>query len=95
MSRLPQHVEDELQAFLELLCPSAIMFKSQMPSKRNFKHISIRGEDWISYQSERGNHKVAQQREKGVANCERRDSRTIQDSESLRWEHDCIYWQDL
>jgi hypothetical protein len=24
MFRLPQHVEDELQAFLELLCPSVI-----------------------------------------------------------------------
>ncbi len=33
MSRLPQHVEDELQAFLELLCPSAIVFKSQMPKE--------------------------------------------------------------
>ncbi len=30
MFRLPQHVEDEIQAFLELLCPSAIVFKSQM-----------------------------------------------------------------
>jgi hypothetical protein len=30
MSRLPQHVEDELQAFLELRCPNAIMFKSQL-----------------------------------------------------------------
>jgi hypothetical protein len=30
MFRLPQHVEYELQAFLELLCPSAIVLKSQM-----------------------------------------------------------------
>jgi hypothetical protein len=30
MFRLPQHVEDELQAFLELFCPSAIVFKSQV-----------------------------------------------------------------
>jgi hypothetical protein len=30
MFRLPQHVEDEIQAFLELLCPSAIVLKSQM-----------------------------------------------------------------
>jgi hypothetical protein len=28
MFRIPQHVEDELQAFLELLCPNAIVFKS-------------------------------------------------------------------
>jgi hypothetical protein len=28
MCRIPQHVEDELQAFLELLCPSAIVLKS-------------------------------------------------------------------
>jgi hypothetical protein len=28
MSKLPQHVEDELQAFLELLCPNAIVLKS-------------------------------------------------------------------
>jgi hypothetical protein len=33
MSRLPQHVEDELQAFLELLCPNAIVLKSQMPNE--------------------------------------------------------------
>jgi hypothetical protein len=33
MSRVPQHVEDELQIFLELLCPSAIMFKSHMPKE--------------------------------------------------------------
>jgi hypothetical protein len=30
MSRVPQHVEDELQAFLELLCFSAIVLRSQM-----------------------------------------------------------------
>jgi len=30
MSRVPQYVEYELQTFLELLCPGAIMFKSQM-----------------------------------------------------------------
>ncbi len=33
MSKLPQHVEDELQAFLELLCPNAIVLKSQMPNE--------------------------------------------------------------
>ncbi len=33
MSRVPQHVEDELQTFLKLLCPSAIVFRSQMPKK--------------------------------------------------------------
>ncbi len=30
MFRLPQHVEDELQAFLKLLCPSVIVFRSQV-----------------------------------------------------------------
>ncbi len=30
MSRLPQHVEDELQTFLKSLCPSAIVLKSHM-----------------------------------------------------------------
>jgi hypothetical protein len=33
MSRLPSHVEDEFQAFLELLCPSAIMFQSKVPKE--------------------------------------------------------------
>ncbi len=33
MSRVPQYVEYELQAFLELLCLGAIMFKSQMPKE--------------------------------------------------------------
>ncbi len=33
MSRLPQHVEDEVQAFLKLLCLNAIVFKSQVPKK--------------------------------------------------------------
>jgi hypothetical protein len=40
MFRVPQHVENELQTFLELLCPSAIMFKSQMP-KKNIEISSI------------------------------------------------------
>jgi hypothetical protein len=30
MSRLPSHVEDELQAFLELLCPIAIVLRSKV-----------------------------------------------------------------
>jgi uncharacterized radical SAM superfamily Fe-S cluster-containing enzyme len=30
MSRLPQYVEDELQTFSKLLCPSALMFRSQV-----------------------------------------------------------------
>jgi hypothetical protein len=30
MSRLPSHVEDELQAILELLCPNAIMLRSKV-----------------------------------------------------------------
>jgi hypothetical protein len=30
MSKVPQHVEDEFQAFLELLCFSAIVLRSQM-----------------------------------------------------------------
>ncbi len=33
MSRLPQHGEDELQAFLKLLCLNAIVLKSQVPKK--------------------------------------------------------------
>ncbi len=33
MSRLPSHVEDELQAFLELLCPSAIVLRSKVPKE--------------------------------------------------------------
>jgi hypothetical protein len=33
MSKIPQHVEDDLQAFLELLCFSAIVLKSQMPKE--------------------------------------------------------------
>jgi hypothetical protein len=33
MSRVPQHVEDELQAFLELLCLSAIVLISKMPKE--------------------------------------------------------------
>jgi hypothetical protein len=40
MYRVPQHVEDELQTLLELLCPSAIMFRSQMP-KENIDISSI------------------------------------------------------
>jgi hypothetical protein len=30
MFRLPSCVEDELQAFLKLLCPSVIMFRSKV-----------------------------------------------------------------
>jgi hypothetical protein len=33
MSRLSQYVEDEFQTFLELLCPSAIVLKSQVPQE--------------------------------------------------------------
>jgi hypothetical protein len=33
MSRLPSHVEDELQTFLKLLCPSAIMLRSKVPKE--------------------------------------------------------------
>jgi len=33
MSRLPQHVENELKAISELLCLNAIVFKSQVPKK--------------------------------------------------------------
>jgi hypothetical protein len=33
MSRLPSHVEDELQAIIELLCPNAIMFISKVPKE--------------------------------------------------------------
>jgi hypothetical protein len=33
MSRLSQYVEDEFQTFLELLCPSAIVLRSQMPKE--------------------------------------------------------------
>jgi hypothetical protein len=33
MFRLSQHVEDEFQAFLELLCPGAIVLKSKMPKE--------------------------------------------------------------
>jgi hypothetical protein len=33
MYTLPSHVEDELQAFLELLYPSAIVFRSKVPKE--------------------------------------------------------------
>jgi len=33
MSKLPQDVEDELQAFLELLFPNAIVFKLRIPKE--------------------------------------------------------------
>jgi hypothetical protein len=33
MSKLRQHVEDELQAFLEWLCPNAIVLRSWMPKE--------------------------------------------------------------
>jgi hypothetical protein len=33
MSKLPQDVEDELQAFLELLFPNAIVLRSRMPKE--------------------------------------------------------------
>jgi hypothetical protein len=33
MSRLLQHVEDELQAFLKLLCLTMVVLKSQVPKK--------------------------------------------------------------
>jgi hypothetical protein len=33
MSRLPQQVEDEFQAFVELLCLGAVVLKSQVPKK--------------------------------------------------------------
>jgi hypothetical protein len=33
MSRLLNHVEDEFQAFLKLLCPCAIMFRSKVPKE--------------------------------------------------------------
>ncbi len=39
MFRIP-HVEDELQTFLELLCPSAIVLKSYMP-KENIEISNI------------------------------------------------------
>jgi NCAIR mutase (PurE)-related protein len=40
MFRVSQHVEDELQTFLELLCLSVIVFKSQMP-KKSLEILSI------------------------------------------------------
>jgi hypothetical protein len=33
MSRLPSHVEVEFQTFIELLCPSAIVFISKVPKE--------------------------------------------------------------
>jgi hypothetical protein len=33
MSRLLSHVEDEFQAFLELLCPNAIVLRSKVPKE--------------------------------------------------------------
>ncbi len=33
MFRLPQYVEDEFQTFLKSLCPSAVVFKSQVPKE--------------------------------------------------------------
>ncbi len=33
MSKLPQDVEDELQAFLELLFPNTIVLRSRMPKE--------------------------------------------------------------
>jgi hypothetical protein len=33
MSRLPQYVEDELQKNLELLCPNAVVLRSQVPKE--------------------------------------------------------------
>jgi hypothetical protein len=40
MFRVPQHVEDELQTFLELLCPNGIVLRSHMP-KESIKISSI------------------------------------------------------
>jgi hypothetical protein len=46
MSRVPQHVEDEFNPFLELLCPSAIVLRSHMPKESiDFKHTNRKGED--------------------------------------------------
>jgi len=33
MSRLLQYVKDAFQTFLKLLCPSAVVFKSQVPKE--------------------------------------------------------------
>jgi hypothetical protein len=33
MSKLPNHVEDEFQAFLKLICPTAIMLRSKVPKE--------------------------------------------------------------
>jgi len=33
MSRLPSHVEDELQTFLKLFCPNAILLRSKVPKE--------------------------------------------------------------
>jgi hypothetical protein len=33
MSRLPSHAEDEFRAFLELLCPNAIVLRSKVPKE--------------------------------------------------------------
>ncbi len=50
MSRVPQHVEDELQAFLKLLCPSAIVLKSQMPNEsKDISSILIKEEKIESF----------------------------------------------
>jgi NCAIR mutase (PurE)-related protein len=40
MFRLPQHVENELQTFLTLLCPNVILHESYMP-KESIKFSNI------------------------------------------------------
>jgi hypothetical protein len=59
MSRLPQHVENELKAILELLCLSAVVLKSQVPKKSIEIWSTFFKEEKIELLSERADHRVA------------------------------------
>ncbi len=59
MSRLPQHVENELQAILKLLRLSAVVLKSQVPKKSIEIWSIFFKEEKIELFSERVNHRVA------------------------------------
>ncbi len=86
MFRLPQHVEDELQAFLELLCPSAIVLESHMP-KESIEISNILVKEEIIELPNKGKEKpkeLQSKRKHSAIDCERRDIRAIQDRKSPR-----------
>jgi aspartyl/asparaginyl-tRNA synthetase len=97
MFRLSQHVEDEFQAFLELLCASAIVLKSQMPKENiEISNILVKEEKIellskvkeeiieLRNKGKEETKKLQSKRKHSVVDCKRRDTRAMQDKKSPR-----------